>query len=119
MRSLIGIGVVILVGASLLHGQPKKETMTDRIARLIRQLGDEVYTKREAASKELDAIGEPALDALRKAASSDDLEVRRRAGRILAAVTQRVRAAVLKKELEKLQGTWSLVSTEMNGKQIS
>src|SRR5262245_46428223 len=113
------IAVVVLSGASLLHGQPNHETMTDRVARLIRQLGDDEFARREAASKELDAIGEPALDALRKATSHSDLEVRRRAQRVLAVVTQRVRAAVTRKELGQLQGTWSLVSTEMNGKQLS
>jgi hypothetical protein len=42
--------------------------------------------KREAASRELEAIGEPALRVLRKAASSDHLEVRRRAERIIQAI---------------------------------
>src|SRR5262249_32206034 len=105
MRSSVFSAMVFLAGPSLLHGQPNNETMTDRVARLIRQLGHNVFAQREAASKELDAIGEPALGALRKAAaSSDDLEIRRRAQRIVAAVTGRVRAAVTKKQLERLQG---------------
>ena len=109
---------VALPGGAASHADRGKEE-AERIASLIRQLGDDEFKKREAASKELDAIGEPALGALRKAAaSSEDPEVRRRANRVLAVVTQRVRAAVTRKELGKLQGTWSLVSTEMNGKQI-
>src|SRR5262245_38580130 len=118
MRTCVFVCIVVLTVAVASHaGRGKEEA--ERIARLIRQLGDDAFEKREAGSKELDALGEPALGALRKAAaSSDDLEIRRRAERILAAVTARVRAAVTKKELEKLQGTWSLVSSEVNGKQI-
>jgi hypothetical protein len=83
---------------------------------LIKQLGHEEFTKREAASKELDAIGEPALDALRKAAASDgDVEIRRRAERIVQSVTGRIRAALAEKELKKLQGTWYTVSINYRG----
>jgi hypothetical protein len=50
------------------------------IDRLIRQLGSDRFVERDAASRALEAIGEPALKALRQAASSsDDVEVRRRA----------------------------------------
>jgi WD40 repeat protein len=49
------------------------------IARLVEQLGDEQFDKREEASKRLAEIGEPALDALHKSQSSNDAEVRRRA----------------------------------------
>jgi RNA polymerase sigma factor (sigma-70 family) len=61
---------------------PKQETQTpdpQRVAALIRQLGDDAFAKREAASKELEAIGVPALAALKKARASDDPEIRRRA----------------------------------------
>jgi hypothetical protein len=45
---------------------PGKETEAERIARLVKQLGDDDFAKREAGSKELDDIGEPADPALRK-----------------------------------------------------
>src|SRR6266571_2059045 len=45
------------------------------IVRLIKQLGSDKFKEREAASKRLAEIGEPALDALDKAATSNDLEV--------------------------------------------
>src|SRR5262245_23581464 len=107
MPSLVFIAVVSLAGASLLHIRPKHEAMTDRVDRLIRQLGDEEFDKRESASKALDAIGEPALNALRKAAaSSEDLEIRRRAKRIVESVTGRIRAAAAKKELARWEGEW-------------
>jgi len=99
------VAVVVVAGASLLYAQPAQETMTARVARLIRQLGHDDFAKREAASKELDAIGEPALDALRTAAASDgDAEIRRRAERIVESIMGRVRAAAAK--LARWEGEW-------------
>jgi uncharacterized protein (TIGR03067 family) len=103
------------VGLVPLRGNPDNGADAERVAKLIKQLGDAAFAKREAASKELEAIGEPALAALRKAAASDsDAEIRRRAEQVIQAIAGRV----AKKELEKLQGTWSLVSYETDGKQI-
>ncbi len=80
-------GVLLTAQPGPLRGDPETETATERIARLIRQLGDNAYAKREAASKELCAIGAPALPALWKAAdSSVDPEIRRRAEDIAAIV---------------------------------
>ncbi len=100
------VGVVLTAEAGSLRGDPGKETEPERIARLIKQLGDDDFEKREAASKELDAIGEPALDALRKAASDDDAEIRRRAEQLFQVVTGRIREAAAKKELAKWEGSW-------------
>jgi RNA polymerase sigma factor (sigma-70 family) len=51
-----------------------------QIEQLIQQLGSEKYREREAASRALEALGEPAYEALRQAAdSSDDVEIRKRA----------------------------------------
>ncbi len=50
-----------------------------RVERLVRQLGSESFDEREKAVKELIEIGAPALEALRKAASSSDAEVAMRA----------------------------------------
>jgi hypothetical protein len=50
-----------------------------QIARLIGQLGSARYAEREAATKALNALGEPALVALQQAAQGKDPEVRRRA----------------------------------------
>jgi hypothetical protein len=50
-----------------------------KIERLVKQLGSDKFKEREAATKRLVAIGEPALGALRKALTSDDREVRNRA----------------------------------------
>src|SRR5262245_14412515 len=103
-----GLVAVALAARGASQADRGKEE-AERIASLIRQLGDDEFKKREAASKELDAIGEPALSALRKAAaSSDDLEIRRRAQRILRTITDRLAGA----ELKRLEGTWVGVSHE-------
>jgi Domain of Unknown Function (DUF1080) len=61
----------------------------DRIAKLIRQLGDEKFAQREAATRDLMAIGEKCLPLLRKAArSSADQEIRLRAKTVLANIGQ-------------------------------
>jgi hypothetical protein len=51
--------------------QPDEQT-ADRVAGLVKRLGHPNFTIREQAGKELDAIGEPALGALRNAAAGDD-----------------------------------------------
>ena len=117
MRSHI-VGVVFLAAAGSLLGESPDEPMAARVVRLVQQLGHNEFAKREAASKELDAIGEPALDALRKATFHEDAEIRQRAEKIVASITGRIRTAVTRKELEKLQGTWSLISMEVGGQQI-
>ena len=48
----------------------RKEASPTEIARLIRQLGSDSFQQREAASTALAAIGEPALEPLRKASAS-------------------------------------------------
>lgn len=113
------VALVVLAASAVGCGQPAEETITERVARLVRQLGHDEFRKREAASKELDNIGEPALEGLRKAASADDAEVPRRAELLVQTITGRRRAAVTKKELEKLQGAWFLTYYETNGRQVS
>src|SRR4051794_24003756 len=66
-----------------------------RIDRLISQLGSSRYADREEASKALDEIGAPALDALRKAAGAKDAEIRRRAEALVARIEKRVENAQL------------------------
>ena len=75
----------------------------DRVERMVRQLGDRSFTRREAASRDLVAIGEPAMGALRVAASSDsDPEVRARADRVINSIAARAREC----ELAKWDGLW-------------
>jgi WD40 repeat protein len=58
------------------------------IARLVKQLGSSDFRTRQAATKRLEEIGEPALDALGKATGT--LEMRRRAEQIIAVTEARL-----------------------------
>jgi hypothetical protein len=69
----------------------------EKIAALVRQLGDKSFPVREKASKELVALGEFAAPFLKPALKSPDLEVARRAERCL----QMIQADPAKKEREK------------------
>jgi HEAT repeat protein len=101
------VGILLTAQAGTLRGERGQETEAQRIARLIKQLGDDAFAQREAASKELDALGEPALPALREAVSSPDAEIRRRAKTLVRSITNRVLAAAAKKELAKWEGAWA------------
>ena len=79
---------------------PAKPTSAAEIDRLIKQLGSDAFNEREKASKALEDIGEPALEALRKAANKrDDAEVRCRAEKLVKAL-----AASLYRELRSFKG---------------
>src|SRR5262245_21772657 len=65
-------------------------TTPAEIERIIRQMGSDDYFEREAASKELAAIGEPAREALEKAANGNDAEVQRRASKLVEALDAKV-----------------------------
>lgn len=58
----------------------------ERIAELIRRLGDDSYSARETASKRLLEEGEAALPALTDASKRGDLEIRLRARRLISAL---------------------------------
>jgi WD40 repeat protein len=61
------------------------------VPQMIEQLGSEEFYERQAASRVLGQVGEPALPALRKAAvESDDWEVRKRAGQLVVSIENRV-----------------------------
>jgi hypothetical protein len=81
--------VLVLLFVPVVAADPEAE-----IARLVKQLGDDDFDQREAATKRLAEIGEPALDTLRKAAaSSNDAEIRARVARLIAAITARLELA--------------------------
>ncbi len=69
------------------------EVTPDRLAALVRQLGDDDFDVRDRASAALRALGARALPALRRAAGDPDAEVKRRAEDCLAAVTDGAAAA--------------------------
>src|SRR5439155_21300155 len=83
--ALAGTGTGVLTYHSAAADQPGatpgQPTAADaeRIAKLIAQLGSDVFAERQKATKELEEIGAPALDALRQATRNDNPERRRRA----------------------------------------
>jgi WD40 repeat protein len=93
-RAMLGlaVGPVLAVHAGMSIGAaPGTRVNPERIARLIRQLGDDDFDRREEAGERLDAIGDRALGPLRRAAtSSRDLEIRRRAAGLHRAIAARL-----------------------------
>ncbi len=66
-----------------------------RVGELVAQLGNDRFQEREDAARALDALGEAALPALRKATSSEDLEVQRRARELVRKIERRLETARL------------------------
>lgn len=62
------ISSLLLACAVLLPG----ESQPSSVDRLIKQLASDSFAEREAASRKLEAIGEPALEALQKATKHGD-----------------------------------------------
>lgn len=81
---------LLFTAAESLRGQSADDS--ERTESLIRQLGDPSFARRESASRELKAVGEPALTGLRKAlAASRDFEVRLRARQIIRGILLNLR----------------------------
>jgi hypothetical protein len=85
--TLLGAGLALLLGQAVAepHGPGAAE-----IERLVKQLGSDSYRERQAASRRLKEIGEPAFAALQEAARSQDPEVRRQASELVKLVQSRV-----------------------------
>lgn len=84
MRTLSAVALLCL--GSAFAADPSPES----VAKLIDQLGSPDYQAREAASRELDALGGPALPALKRAAaSSGDAEAARRAAELAVRIARR------------------------------
>jgi hypothetical protein len=87
----VAVGLSFVAGSDWLRSETGKAAGAKRIAVLIQQLGDDKFAKREAASKELETLGEEALAALRSAAAaSEDPEIRRRAETLSAVIGKRL-----------------------------
>ena len=79
VRRWAGCLLVVAVSGADPESPPPKTADDAAVQRLIRQLGSEDFEEREKAIKDLVEIGAPALEALRRAAVSEDAEVARRA----------------------------------------
>lgn len=71
--------LLIAAGAEWVRGGSPKEPDAKRINALVKQLADDKFAKREAASKDLETIGEKALPELRSVFGSADFELHTRA----------------------------------------
>jgi len=84
-----------------------------RVERLVRDLGSADYEDRERAMKQLAELGEKAEYALRAALlGATDLEVRRRAGRLLKAIQGRPLPALQRRSLALLEQIGSAEARE-------
>lgn len=75
----VALGISGGANHPLARAQAPAQADTDRIASLVQKLGSNSFADREAAEKELAAIGEPALNAVRAACRSANPEQARRA----------------------------------------
>jgi hypothetical protein len=87
---LLVLVVMLGLGSTVALQANKEKADTPRITDLITQLGSKKFTERRQASKALDAIGVPALEALRKATKSSDMEISRRAYDLVARIEKRI-----------------------------
>jgi hypothetical protein len=94
MRTALSVAAVVLglVGVGGV-GAGEKEAARERIDQLIGQLGSPKFADREAAGEALEALGEPALPALKAASRSADVEVGRRAEELFCRIERRVELA--------------------------
>ncbi|MFO1521141.1 MAG: TIGR03067 domain-containing protein [Kiritimatiellia bacterium] len=113
VRGVVVGGLFLPGRAGELPDEPGTTVDAAQVARLIRQLGDDAFVNREAAGRELSAIGDPALAALKAAATgSDDPEIRIRAEGLVRAI----QVELPKKALAMIEGTWIRQTAEANGK---
>jgi hypothetical protein len=89
-----GLLLLSVTGALLcLRAPASGDPDVAEINRLIRRLGSDQFAERQDAAKRLLAVGEPAVAPLRQAAaSSDDIEVRRRAADLAQEIVRTVYA---------------------------
>jgi hypothetical protein len=89
---VVGLGAV---PAALADEPPAGKVDPARIEKLIEDLGSPRFAVRNRARQQLKAIGEPALEALRKAVKSDDAERRRVAAELVKGIEIKLLTAKL------------------------
>ena len=101
---ILGLGLVLGFGALLnTSGSAAEKADAKQIAGLVQQLGSDNFEEREQASKKLAEIGEPALEALRKASKeASDAEVHMRADDLIHRIEEQIKKAEKRAEAEKL-----------------
>lgn len=87
MRTLL---ILSLVGMGAFPALTRADSTPEQVTQSIDKLSSKHPAAREQAMKLLELAGEPALEALRKAALSDDIDVSRRAAAILVRIEKEV-----------------------------
>jgi len=88
---------------------PKEQLDPQFVAKLISELDNPTYAKREAAAAELTKLGRRAEDALRKAsAEPPSIEVKQRADKLLARWGLPAKAEYSAEEARELRAVWAL-----------
>jgi hypothetical protein len=82
----LGLALLLSGAAPVAAQDPAPKSQSAKIDALVEQLGSNSYEEREAAQRELEAIGRPAVPALQAATKSKDLEVASRAADALAKI---------------------------------
>ena len=77
-----------IVATAFLVAAAAGDTAPDAMDRIVARLGSDTFRDRETATRELDALGAAALDALRRAAGSTDPETRRRAADLIERINR-------------------------------
>jgi hypothetical protein len=86
MRAAVLAAMLTVGGAVALAA----DAAPSRVERLVEHLGSGGFREREAATRELDSLGEVALEPLRRAAASGEPEVRRRAADLVERINDRL-----------------------------
>jgi hypothetical protein len=90
----LGLGLAALLATPSPAREGAAKIDAAQIAKLIDQLGSDEFDVREKATAALEAIGEPAADALRTAVQkTDDVDIRLRAGMALSKIEKRLESA--------------------------
>lgn len=97
--AVLTIGLFLLV-LGRVYSERSQPNNAD-VERLVKQLGSEKFSEREAAAKALEAIGEPALEVLGKVINGKDAEVARRAKAITTAILKENSG---KREMRRVEG---------------
>jgi hypothetical protein len=89
--AVLGSGLLIgLLGALRADAPPTAQPVdSQQIEKLVEQLASPRFAERERARQQLRQIGEPALEALRRALQSSDAEQRRRAAELVREIEDR------------------------------